>query len=284
MTGTCFKRRQHAMARKIATFVLAFVAPIVAAAPASLASQPAEPPTASKIADARTESPDNVPSQQQPAAAPEAVHPDATEVEISRRFNDLRRELLDSRAKTVDWWLTATAILLTLLGIIAFVAGYLGLKRFREIETEARENVEPSRKHAAEARNLVDEIKAQLDEAEAQVARMKKLTAEIVHNEPNETRRAAESVQKNPAASPIDRAIAAAALLQREDKIKEAIEKWQAIANIVDGIDTEKETGARAWFSIGYLRQEHKEGAPETAIDAYGEAIRGSSAEFVGRS
>ena len=274
MTSTRSRRRRHAMAQKIAAFVLAFMVPIVAADSAPLASRSAESPKASKIADTRTGSPDNAPSQQQPAAAPEAALPDATEAEISRRFNDLRRELLDGRTKTVDWWLTAMAIFLALFGLIAGYLGIIGFNRFRKIETEARENVESSRKHAEEARNLVDEIKAQLDEAEAQVARMKKLTAEIVHNEPNETRRAAESVQKNPAASPIDRAIAAAALLQREDKIKEAIEKWQAIANIVDGIDTEKETGARAWFSIGYLRQEHKEGTHEKAIDAYGESIR----------
>ena len=45
------------------------------------------------------------------------------DADISRRFseirNELRRELLDDRAKTIDWWLRAAAIYLTLFGIVA---------------------------------------------------------------------------------------------------------------------------------------------------------------------
>ncbi len=216
MTSSRSKRRRHAMAQKIAAFVLAFVAPIAAAEPLPLASPPTESPTASTTADARIGSPGNAPSQRQSATAPEAARPDAAEVEISRRFNDLRRELLNDRAKTVDWWLAATAIFLTLLGIIAVVAGYLGFKRFREIETEARGNVESSRKHTEEAGKLVGEIKVRRDEA---ASLLKGLTAETVHDDPAKAGRTAESVQGDPTASPIDQAVAAAVLLQREGNI-----------------------------------------------------------------
>ena len=269
MTSARSRRRQHAMAQKIAAFVLAFVAPIAAAEPLPLSSSPAESPTASTTADARTESPDNAPSQQQPTAAPEAARPDATEVEISRRFNDLRRELLDDRAKAVDWWLALTAILLTLLGIIAVVAGYLGFKRFREIEAEARGNMESSRRHAEEAGNLVGKIKVQRDEAESI---LKGLTAEAIHDDPAKAGRAAESVQDDPTASPINHAVAAAVLLQQSGNIEEAIEKWRAVAVVSE--TTNKELSAQAWFSVGYLHQEHKEGTLETVIDAYDKALR----------
>ena len=62
--------------------------------------------------------------------------PTKAEVEIQHHFNGLRSELLDDREKLVDWWLTATAIFLTLLGIVAVIAGYLSFERFREIEAK----------------------------------------------------------------------------------------------------------------------------------------------------
>ena len=272
MTSARSRRRRHAMAQKIAAFVLALVAPIAAADPGSSASQPAEPPTASKIADARTESPDNAPSQQQPAAAPEAVRPDAAEVEILRRFNDLRRELLNDRAKVVDRWLAVTAIFLTLLGIIAPVAGYFGFKRLRYIETEARRNAEKARGNAEIAQEFVAKIKANYDES---TSILEKLTAEDADKDPDRTKKAAESVQEDPTASPISQAIAAAVLLQQKGDIEKAIEKWHAIANVVDGIDKEKKTGSQAWFSIGYLlyRDKINDLELEKVIDAYDEAI-----------
>ena len=270
MTSARSRQRQYVALRKAVAFLLVCLVPNVAADPATLVSQPTESPKAATTADTRTRSLANAPSQRQLAAARETASPNvAADIEISRRFNDLRRELLDGRAKTVDWWLTATAIFLTLLGIIAVVAGYLGFRRFREIEAEARGNVESSRKHAEEARNLVDEIKVRRDEADAHV---KGLTAEAVHNEPSETRRAAESVQKNPTASPIDHAVATAVLLQQSGNIEEAIEQWRAVA-VVSEI-TDKDLSAQAWFSVGYLHQEHKEGTLETVIDAYDKAIR----------
>ena len=75
--------------------------------------------------------------------------------------NEFRRELLDHRAKTVDWWLAATAIFLTLLGIAAVIAGYISFQRFSEIEAEALKNVESSRMHAETVRAFADKSKAE---------------------------------------------------------------------------------------------------------------------------
>ena len=208
--------------------------------------------------------------QRQPVATANSTGTDAVaEVEILRRFNELRSELLDHREKTVDWWLAATAIFLTLLGIVAVIAGYLGFKRFSEIETEARGNMESSRKHAEEIRGLVGKIKEKRDEAESLVKRM---TAEMSITTPDEARKSAKSVQEDPTASSIDQTVDAAVLLQRQGRIEESIEKWRAIAIVSEG--SNKELAAQAWFSVGYLIQEHRKDTLEAAIDAYNKAIR----------
>ena len=197
----------------------------------------------------------------------------AAEVEIQRRFNDLRREVLDDREKLVDWWLTATAIFLTLLGIVAVIAGYLSFKRFREIEAEARQNVtasrqytEEARQYTEEARHLVEEIKAKRHEAESL---MEGLNAQIASDDPGKATQAILSVRQNPEASLTDKAISDAVFLQQQGKRDDAIEKWRAIAHVVEGSDND--LAARAWLSVGYLVWDE---SPENSIAAYNEAIR----------
>ena len=206
---------------------------------------------------------------------------DASDVEDKRRFDNLRRELWDDLTKRVDWWLkaitislTAIVIVLAVFSIVAAVVGYrglerfdLGLKRFNEIEVDARRSVDQIEESAEEVRELVAEIEAKRDEAELHTKAIKKLTAKEVQSAPDETDKVVQSIQANPSASPIDRVIAAAVLSQRQGNIEEAIEKWRAIANVADGID--KDLEARAWFSVGYLHSR-----PQEAIDAYDEAIR----------
>ena len=266
MTGTYFRRRRYAMSQKVSAFSLVFVASLAVADPAPHPSQPAELPVVSTTADTRIGSPGDAPLQRQPAAMMDSTGTDAVAGgEILGRFNELRSELLDHRAKTVDWWLGATAIFLTLFGIVAVVAGYLSFKRFREIEVEARENVESSRKYAKDARDLVGEIKERRDEAESHVKRM---TAEDVHNNPDEAREVAESVQDNPTASAIDQAVAAAVRFQQRESFEKSIEMWHAIAIVSEG--TDKDFAARAWFSVGYLRQKHASSAESVGEFRFG--------------
>ena len=188
------------------------------------------------------------------------------EGEIQRRFNDLRREVLDDREKLVDWWLTATAIFLTLLGIVAVIAGYLSFKRFREIEAEARQNVTASQQYTEEARHLVEEIKAKRHEAESL---MEGLNAQIASDDPGKATQAILSVRQNPEASLTDKAISDAVSLQQQGKRDAAIEKWRAIAHVVEGSDND--LAARAWFSVGYLAMDED---PKGSVLANDRAIR----------
>ena len=249
-----------AVARGLAfAAVMAAGFPLLADVPAApTAAEPAVPAAAPEA-----EPPAAAPAQRRTTEAPgETSRNAASDVEndLRRDFNDLRRELLDHRMKLVDWWLIVMAGILT-------VGGYLGFRRFREVEVEARGNVDTARGHAEEARRLVDEIKERRDEADSLVRGM---TAETATAEPDKADEAVRSAQADPSASPIDRAVSAAILSQRQGNIEEAIEKWRAVAGVADGTDAE--LGARAWFSIGYLHG--KESRHQEAVDAYDKAIR----------
>ena len=190
----------------------------------------------------------------------------ADNVEIQHRFNELRRELLDDRARTIDWWLIFTTVVLGFFALVAVGGGYIGFKRFREIETEAKNSAETATKHAEDAKCLVDEIKKYHDESAGYLENFKTMTSETAADDPEEAKQAAANIGENPMASLIDKTIAQAVLLQQQDKRDEAIEKWRAVAHIAEGIDNDQ--AARAWFSVGYLLEN-----PEDRILAYDRAI-----------
>ena len=200
--------------------------------------------------------------QTDPPAGP--VISTAENVEIQHRFNELRRELLDNRASDIDRWLSVITIVLTFLGIVVVVGGYIGFKRFQEIETEAKNSAMTATEHAEDAKRLVDKIKENRDKS-AEI--IQDMTAEAVADDPEKAKQAAVNVGENPMASLIDKAIAQAVFLQQQGKIDEAIEKWRAVAHIAEGIDND--IAARAWFSVGYLLDN-----PEDCISAYDQAIR----------
>ena len=187
----------------------------------------------------------------------------AAEVEIQRRFNELQRELLDDRADYIDRWLIAVTIVLAFFGI-------LGFKRFREIEAEARKSVEAAKRYEADAKDHAERIEALQGKAVADVQRIRDLmTAEVAAQNPAEANQAVKDARENPEASLTDKAIADAVSLQQQGKRDDAIEKWRAIAHVVEGSDND--LAARAWFSAGYLIQDED---PEDALADYAEAIR----------
>ena len=203
-----------------------------------------------------------------------SVLPASFEVELQRRFNEFRQELLTKRAAYIDRWLSAIAIVLTFFGIVVVVAGYLGYQRFWEIENRANKSVEKAERYgeeakrsAEEAKRLVKETREHRDVAEKEAQKARKVTAKIVADFPEKAKQAVANIRKNPKASLLDKAIVRAISLQQQGKRDEAIEKWRAIANVAEGNDDDQ--AGRAWFSIGYLRQN-----PEAKIVAYDKAIR----------
>lgn len=262
----------HRPALLIITAMVALL--VTLAVPKPLTAQTTQPAIDDTTSRSETPPPGSEPQRTRPEPAPDKSGIDTTtDVEIQRRFNELQREFLDdrsefldNRAKDVDWWLAAIVIFLTFFAIVVAIIGYFGFQRFREIEKEARQNVEALKEQEKQAGIAVEGIEAKRDEADSF---LKDMTAETTHDDPDKANKVVETVQQNPAASLIDRAVADAISLQQQGKAKEAIEKWRSIANVVEGADSQLQ--ARAWLSVGYL---HGEKADWTAaIDALDKAI-----------
>ena len=214
----------------------------------------------------------------------------ASEVESQRRLNEFRSEYLDDRADTLNRWLDFVAIVVTFFAVAVALAGFLGFRRFREIETEAKSSVEKVKSSVEAAENLVKEIRETRDESQEILLNLRNLNAESVDKEPERANRVSRDAQNNPEATLVDKAIAHAVYLQQQGKRDNAIEKWRAIAHIAEGSDND--LAVRAWLSIGYLVLV---GGSKDCILAYDEAIRlkpdaaaytsrGSSKVFFGRS
>ena len=261
-----FSQRWWAIVALLSVFAMSAIVFAAQTEGSSAVNAPSSAKVQSDSVEAQSSS--DEPEQKQPALVPSRDTTLATDVETERRFNELRRELLDAREKIVDWWLEATAIFLTLLGVAAAILGYFGFKRLDRIESQARENMEESEKHAQEAQHYLKEIKARRDEADSLV---KGMNAEVVGDDPDKASEVVENIQQNPDSSPIDRAVAAALSLQQQNRTEEALEKWRSIANIVE--ETDSELAARAWFSVGYLVFLEKLDL-EMAINAYDKALR----------
>ena len=193
----------------------------------------------------------------------------ADDVEIQRHFNELRSELLDKRAVSIDRWLSVIAVVLTFFGVVVALGGYLGFKQFRDIETEAKNSAMNATKHAEEAERLVAKLEKILDKSAEMSREIREIRAEDVAKEPEKAKQTAANVYENPLASMVDKAIAQAIFLQQQGKSGEAIEKWRAVAHIAEEIDND--LAARAWFSVGYLLRDENS---ECCVLANDEAIR----------
>ena len=239
--------------RILAVLVAALALGLCAQTGVSLAQAVAEKGVVKEAVPVKVEKP-AVQEAKSAAAPPKPAIPSATEVEIQRRFNELKRELLDNRADSIEWWLAVVAIVLTFFGIVVAIGGFFGVRIFRDIVNDARENAEEAKQIVAEARKsaeaadrvaadarksaedaneLVEEIKGYRDE----VKDIRDETAETAADDPERVRQVAEDTRKSPQASPMDKAIANAISLQQEEKFDEAIDKWRGIANVIEEID-----------------------------------------------
>ena len=271
--------------RILAVFIVALAVSLWVLMSAPLAqTSKAEKPVVQKAAPLKLEKP----KDQKAIPLNKPAIPPATEVEIQRRFNELKRELLDDRADSIEWWLAVVAIVLTFFGIVVAIGGFFGIRIFRDIVNDARDSAKEAkqivadaqksaeaadqvatdaRKSAEDAKELVEEIKGYREESQKV---LRKMTAESVADDPEKAKQVVKDVFENPQSSPMDKVVARALSLQEQDKKDEAIEIWRSIANVMEGIDDD--LAARGWFSIGYLLS--GQGKHEEAISAYDEALR----------
>ena len=170
----------------------------------------------------------------------------ATEVEIQRRFNELRREILDDRADTIGWWLSGIALFLTVLVLIIAFAGLLTFRRLRDIEEGIRRNVEQARAHAEEAGKLAEEIRGYGGEADEPLRSMAGVELTFARTQ------IGEEFSRVPGRAGAS-AIAEARQLEEEGRLDESIERWKHIASVAEGGNDE--LAALAFRSIGDLSE-----------------------------
>ena len=171
-----------------------------------------------------------------------------SELEIDRRFIQLRSELLDERSNSINLWMAAIAMVLTFFGIVVAIAGFFGFSRFRQIESEARANAKRAEDFATQAMLSTEEI---IKNHEKSKSIVETLTATAADENPENVGEIIESVRSNPESSLLDNAVADALSLYSQGKIIESLRKWHAIAELAEEHD--KELAARAWLSVGFL-------------------------------
>ena len=180
------------------------------------------------------------PQQETPASGSSAVNVDsADKAELQQLFNDLRKEYLDTRAESVNWWLQFITIALAFFGIVVVVLGYFGIKSFRELEADAKKSVE--------------KIEEYLAQSEAHLGQMSSIDFGDREKAP-EVEKAIRDVRAESQPSFIDKVLTEIYALQRDGRVEDAVEKWRSIANIAEG--TDNNLASRAWLSIAYLLPE----------------------------
>ena len=175
----------------------------------------------------------------------------ATAVDIQRHFNELKSEYLDDRSDYIDMWLAVVAIVLTFFGVVIAVLGIVGYRKFRELESDAKESVEKIEEHLAQSKEHLGKITSiDIDDPD----------------KATEVKKAIRDIQSDPEPSFIDKVIAEIYTLQRNGRVEKAIEKWRFVANIAEGIDNGR--ASEAWLSIAYLLPEG-----DDRLTAYDKAI-----------
>lgn len=184
--------------------------------------------------------------------------------ELRQQFLNDRAESLTWWAKSINWWLTFVAIVLTAFGIAVPVALAFKTKKFRHIETEAREAVKKAQDgadKASDAAYKADELVRKIEGHERKTRAIRdNMTGSAKFEQPENI---AENLRQHPE---LKEMISQARALQESGKTENAIRKWRAVAN--SARETSKSVVAFAWFSVGHLTDKL-----EDKIYAYSESI-----------
>ena len=202
-----------------------------------------------------------------------------SDIEIQHQLNDLRSEYLDDRAASLNQWLVVIGLVLAFFAVaipvVTGIAAYFAYTQFQSIESEAQESLKEAKEYASEAAIYLKEIRDQKKIAEEVVSGLTsgditKLVQPGTSEVSPEARELLRTVQRDPGASVIDKAIVEAFRLQQEGKMDDAIKKWDSIVNISEGVDND--IAAAAFFARGGLKTNL--GRHEEAISDANKAIR----------
>lgn len=153
---------------------------------------------------------------------------------IQERFNELRSEYLDSRAKSINRWLGFISIVLIfftlLISIITGIAAYFVYDRFGDLQSQMVVHVKAAEQHASDAAKNASESAKYLKEIKEHQTKVKGVVAKLTSKDFTNPNKIAilestiEDILDNPAISLEDKAIIEAYRLQKEGNLTDAIE------------------------------------------------------------
>lgn len=218
--------------------------------------------------------------------------------EINRISSDLRGQYLDQRAESVTWWLMAAGVsfafltvFVTVVGIVIVVAGLFGTRWFRDILNEARKFADESERSAAlgetssrEAARSLEEIRELARQARQEtetIQQQQRIVSDYMTTFAEPVVSSSDGIESRLSGTEgtdplVERAITEATRLQEAGENATALEKWQDIAHITEGVDHAR--AIQAWFWIGYLQNQSSE--YQSAILAFDRVIQYAPNDF----
>ncbi len=238
------------------------------------AGSPADPPRMAAAAPLAVPPP---PAEQSPAAAVAATAQidqalattqeryDARFQAIEARQLDVLTRIIESRSKTLDWWLAFLGTFTAVIGVLGALVPFLLTRTLRDQSAIDRQQIEATRadvrKMKEDAEKLVEA--AQVDaqkiaghQAEA-AASVEKLKGYLPSREsgqgesslPQDVADAARGLKDDPSTQMLDRLRAEAVLADENANVEKAMRLWDAVAELAP-------SDAQALFMSGYWHQE----------------------------
>ena len=153
--------------------------------------------------------------------------------EETNKYQDLRKNVLDSKENTIGWWLAIFAIFFALFGAIGFFVAEDKIQKFEELNEKAENELEKIKQYTETAKRLTYYLKKKIINPYAKLSE-KELT------------------EVEQFGTKLEKMIAEARKLQKDDKIEQAIALWQEII-IIAKYENNKEQQADGYFYLGYL-------------------------------
>lgn len=99
-----------------------------------------------------------------------------------KRFEDIKSDL-ERRDKWIDTWLIVIGLFLTLFGIIMPILAVFGIKEFRQLRKDAKEQAEKAKEQAEEAQRCANAAWTSLKEADKHLDEIRATTEEALRHE-----------------------------------------------------------------------------------------------------
>ena len=196
-------------------------------------------------------------------------------IRLDERFNQLERyekllfENINSREKTVDWWLAALTILVAILGIAISISYLFQQKESKDAKKEVKNTEQEVKRIKEDMENLHEKAKKDTRKIETMKDTLQATDPEKIGKDPN-IRSTANQVLISPQSSTVDKLMAEAYKAHDEKNMDAAIHKWQSVLDIAR-VENNTKIKLISNSYLGYAYTQN--GQWEKAIEAFTQAI-----------